>query len=71
MHDDEKVGRLYRMNGAPREQWRWTHFWYTRGPNGGVTDTLEEAKAAFRAKWEAWNSGRPPKVKPPEKRGGP
>jgi hypothetical protein len=56
MHDGEEVGRLYRMNGVGREQWRWTHFWYTRGTNGGVADTLDEAKAAFRAAWEA--SGR-------------
>jgi hypothetical protein len=53
MHDGEKVGRLYRMNGVGREQWRWTHFWYGRGPNGGVANTLEGAKAAFRAAWEA------------------
>ena len=24
----------------------------TRGPNGGVADTLDEAQAAFRAAWE-------------------
>jgi hypothetical protein len=51
-HDGEKVGRLYRINGAGCELWRWTHFWYTRGPNGGVADTLEDAKAAFRKAWD-------------------
>jgi hypothetical protein len=25
----------------------------THGPNGGVADSLDEAKAAFRAAWEA------------------
>jgi hypothetical protein len=25
----------------------------THAPNGGVTDSLDEAKAAFRAAWEA------------------
>jgi hypothetical protein len=53
LHGGAAVGRMYRMNGAPREQWRWTHFWYARAPIGGVADTLEEAKAAFRAAWEA------------------
>jgi len=24
----------------------------TRGPNGGVTDSLDEAKAAFRGAWQ-------------------
>jgi hypothetical protein len=36
MHDGETVGRLHRMNGVGREQWRWAHFWYTRGPNAGL-----------------------------------
>jgi hypothetical protein len=25
----------------------------THGPNGGVADSLDEAKSAFRAAWEA------------------
>jgi hypothetical protein len=25
----------------------------SHGPNGGVADSLDEAKAAFRAEWEA------------------
>jgi hypothetical protein len=53
MHDREAVGRIYRMNGAGRELWRWTHFRYGRGPNGGVADTLDDAKAAFRKAWNA------------------
>jgi hypothetical protein len=53
MHDGTVVGRVYRTNGVGREQWRWTHYWYTREPNGGVADTIEDAKAAFRAAWGA------------------
>jgi hypothetical protein len=34
MHDGEEVGRIYRMNGVGLDR-RWTHFWYTRQPNGG------------------------------------
>jgi hypothetical protein len=40
---------------AGRELWRWTQsgiFQPTHGPNGGVADSLDEAKAAFRAAWE-------------------
>ena len=29
----------------------------THGPNGGVADSLDEAKAAFRAAWEAGGRG--------------
>jgi hypothetical protein len=55
LHNGEKVGRLYRMEGAPRELWRWTQIGWgsSYGPNGGVADTLEDAKAAFRTVWEA------------------
>jgi hypothetical protein len=53
MHDGEVIGRIYRMNGAPWELWRWTHRWNTRQANGGVADTVEAAKIAFRAAWEA------------------
>jgi hypothetical protein len=37
-----------------RELWRSTQsgiFQPSRDPNGGVADTLDEAKAAFRAAW--------------------
>ena len=38
---------------AGRELWRWTiRLWApSHGPNGGVADTLDEAKATFRAAW--------------------
>jgi hypothetical protein len=36
---------------ADRELWRWTLRLQT--PVGDIGDTLDEAKAAFRAAWEA------------------
>jgi hypothetical protein len=52
IHDGETVGRIYRMK-AERELWRWTiRLWAPPpGLSGGVTATLDEAMAAFRAKW--------------------
>ena len=54
IHGGEIVGRVYRMN-AGRVLWRWTIRLHapTPAPNGGVADTLYEAKAPFRAAWEA------------------
>jgi hypothetical protein len=45
----EIVGRIYRMK-ADRELWRWTiRLWAPApGPNRGLADTLDEAKAGFR-----------------------
>jgi hypothetical protein len=53
MHDGETVGRMYRMN-ADREFWRWMiRLWAPPpGANGGISATLDEAMAAFRAKWD-------------------
>ena len=51
-HDGRTVGRVYRMRSTGRELWRWTQsgiFQPTHGPNGGMADRLDEAKAAFRA----------------------
>ena len=48
----QKVGRIYRMNSTARELWRWTQSRPrapTQSPNGGVADSLDAAKAAFRA----------------------
>jgi hypothetical protein len=49
----EIVGRIYRMK-ADRELWRWTiRLWAPPpGPSGGVCATLDDAMAAFRAKWD-------------------
>jgi hypothetical protein len=44
------------MCSTGRELWRWTQsgiFQPSHGPNGGMADSLDEAKAAFRAAWEA------------------
>jgi hypothetical protein len=47
------LGRIYRMK-AGRELWRWTIRLEAppTGPSGGLSATLDEAMAAFRAKWE-------------------
>jgi hypothetical protein len=53
--DREIVGRIYRMIGA-EEHWRWMTAGPrepTHGPSGGICASLDEAKAAFRAEWEA------------------
>jgi hypothetical protein len=54
IHAGEIVGRIYRMK-ADRELWRWTiRLWAPPpGPSGGVSASLDEATAAFRAKWDA------------------
>jgi hypothetical protein len=54
-HNGQTVGRIYRMRSTGRELWRWTQSGLaqpTHGPNGGVADSLDEAKAAFRAAWQ-------------------
>jgi hypothetical protein len=53
-YDSEIVGRIYRMK-ADRELWRWTiRLWSPPpGSSGRVSATLDEAMAAFRAKWDA------------------
>ena len=53
------VGRIYRMNSTGRELWRWTQIGIrapSHGPNGGVADTLDEAKAAFRRTWDGYGA---------------
>ena len=49
-HHGRKVGRIYRMNSTGRELWEWTQmgiFQPTRGPNGGVADTLDDAQGGI------------------------
>jgi hypothetical protein len=45
--------------GVDRDLWRWMiRLWApSPGPSGGVSATLDEAKAAFRAKWMRTGSG--------------
>jgi hypothetical protein len=53
MRDGETIRRIYRMK-ADRELWRWMiRLWAPPpGPSGGISATLDEAMAAFRAKWD-------------------
>jgi hypothetical protein len=51
-HDGQTIGRIYRMRRTGRELWRWRQSGLAQpshGENGGVADTLDEAKATFRA----------------------
>jgi hypothetical protein len=51
------VGRILRLRSTGRELWHWTQIDVrapSYGPNGGVADTFEEAKAAFRRTWDEW-----------------
>jgi hypothetical protein len=53
--DGETDGRIYRMIGE-EELWRWMTTAPrepTDGPSGGISITLDHAKAALRAEWEA------------------
>jgi hypothetical protein len=45
---------LSHVRSTGRELWQWTQIDWgpSHGPNGGVADSLDEAKAAFRAAWE-------------------
>jgi hypothetical protein len=43
------------MRSAGRELWQWMQIGIrapSHGPNGGAADSLDEAKAAFRAAWQ-------------------
>ena len=60
IHDGEIIGRIYRMIGLEElgveELWRWRtagSLEPTDGPSGGICASLDEAKEAFRAAWEA------------------
>jgi hypothetical protein len=51
-----KVGRIYRVNAA-HEAWFWgVSFLITNRTSCGHAPTPDEAKAAFRAEYEAWSS---------------
>jgi hypothetical protein len=52
----EIVGRIYRMRSTGEELWRWMIPGSREprdGPSGGIVHTLDAAKAAFRAAWDA------------------
>jgi hypothetical protein len=46
------------MRSTGRELWQWTRIDWgpSYGPNGGVAETFEDAKAAFRRTWEAYGA---------------
>jgi hypothetical protein len=53
------VGRIYRVNDFPgRESWFWgVSFDLTKNKSYGYADSLDAAKAAFRAEYERWKNG--------------
>jgi hypothetical protein len=58
-HDDERdVGRIYRLDDRPDSQWFWgVSFQLTERKSYGHATTLDAAKAAFKAEYEAWHKG--------------
>jgi hypothetical protein len=62
-HDDfdvfdggRDVGRIYRIN-ASREQWFWgVSFQITGCKSYGTAESLDEAKAEFKAEYEKWKA---------------
>jgi hypothetical protein len=53
------VGRILRLRSTGREMWKWTQIDWgptCTGPNGGVADTFDDAKAAFRRTWDAYGA---------------
>ena len=57
-HNGRTVGRIL-LRSTGRELWQWTQISIpapSYGPNGGVADTLDQAKAAFRRTWDAYGA---------------
>jgi hypothetical protein len=53
------VGCILRLRSTGRELWHWTQISIrapSYGPNGGVADTFEDAKAAFRRSWDGYGA---------------
>jgi hypothetical protein len=57
IYDGERdVGRIYRINAATKV---WgVSFMVTGRKSYGTADTLDEAKAAFKAEYERWQQER-------------
>jgi hypothetical protein len=51
IEDGETAGRMYRVEVARTETWAW--FGHFSGVPSGRTLSLDEAKKAFRAAWDA------------------
>jgi hypothetical protein len=53
---EREVGRIYRVTDQPESPWfRGVSFQLTGRKSYGYVSSLDEAKAAFRAKYVAWN----------------
>jgi hypothetical protein len=52
---EREVGRIYRVTDHPDSDWFWgVSFMVTRRKSYGYADSLDEAKAAFKAEYERW-----------------
>lgn len=53
---EREIGRIYLVDGCDgKESWFWgVSFQVTKRNSYGYATSLEEAKAAFRAQYEAW-----------------
>ena len=50
IYEGQIVGRIYRMNSTGRDLWRLAQSGLaqpTHGPNGGVADSLDDAKGGI------------------------
>ena len=52
IHEGKIVGQICRMNSVPKDRWCWSEIGPWAATSGGLVDSLDEAKAAFRAAWE-------------------
>jgi hypothetical protein len=56
---ERAVGRIYRVTDQPDSLWFWgVCFQVIARKSYGYTDSLDEAKAAFRAEYERWQRER-------------
>jgi len=56
---DQDVGRIFFVNSyAGTESWFWVSFQLTGRKSYGNAPTLDAAKAAFKAEYEAWQRER-------------
>jgi hypothetical protein len=54
---DRKVGRIYRLDDRPDSAWFWgVSFQLTGRKSYGHAASIDEAKAAFKAEYEAWKN---------------
>ena len=52
---DRDVGRIYQVDDRPSSPWFWgVAFQVTKRKSYGYATSLEDAKAAFKAEYQAW-----------------